>query len=81
MGNESKDKIEPEVKELRVSVVDIEECRPKPSQKNRQKWFASSVRRVFNVQNKSEQSPWPKLIRRLLYLFSAALLLGIFAVV
>jgi hypothetical protein len=80
MGKEFKDGIEPGVNELKISVVDIEECLPKPPRGHRRQRLASSLRRVFDFRNKSEQSPWPQLVRRLIYLFLAALLLAIFAV-
>lgn len=76
-----KDGIEREVTEFKISVADIEECIPISPRKHRRQRLVLGLRRVFDFRNKSEQSPWPRLIRKLLLLFSAALLLGIFAVV
>jgi hypothetical protein len=80
MGKELRDDIEPGVTELKISVVDIEEGLSKSPFKSRPQRLASSLRRVLDFRNKSEQSPWPLLVRRLIYLFSAALLLAILAV-
>ncbi|KAE9372997.1 hypothetical protein N431DRAFT_438399 [Stipitochalara longipes BDJ] len=81
MGEKLKDDIEPAVKELNISVVDVEEGFPKYSRKTRRSRLASNFRKAFDFKNRSDLSPWPQLIRRLIYLFSAALLLAIFAVI
>jgi len=80
MGEKPEGPIEPEIQELKISVVDVEEGLPKYSRKTRRSRLASNFRRVFDFRNKSDPSPWPQLIRRLIYLFTAALLLAIFAV-
>jgi hypothetical protein len=80
MGKEAKDNIEPGMKELKVSVVDIEECISRRPRKSRRQQLAANLRRLLDFRNNSDPSPWPQLIRRLIYLFSAALLLAIFAV-
>ena len=80
MGKEANDDIEPGMKEFKVSVVDIEECISRPPRKPRRQQLAANLRRLLDFRNKSDPSPWPQLVRRLIYLFSAALLLAIFAV-
>ena len=72
--------IEPEINGLKVSVVDVEEGLPKYPRNTRRSRLASNFRKAFDFRNKTGPSPWPLLIRRLIYLFSAALLLAIFAV-
>jgi hypothetical protein len=79
-GEGNPDDIEPGMKELKVSVVDIEECISRPPRKPRRQQLAATLRRLVDFRNKSDPSPWPQLVRRLIYLFSAALLLAIFAV-
>ena len=80
MEEKPKGDIEPEIKELKVSVADVEEGLPKYSRKTRRSRLASNFRLAFDFKNKPGPSPWPLLIRRLIYLFSAALLLAILAV-
>jgi hypothetical protein len=80
MGKEVKDGIGPGVEELKVSAVDIEECIARPPRKPRRQQLNTNIRRLLDFRNKSDPSPWPQLVRRLIYLFSAALLLAIFAV-
>jgi hypothetical protein len=80
MGKDVKDNIEPGVEEVKVSAVDIEECISQPPRKPRRQQLAANLRRILDFRNKSDASPWPQLVRRLIYLFSAALLLAIFAV-
>jgi hypothetical protein len=80
MGKEVKDEIEPGWEELKVSAVDIEECISRPPRKPRRQQLITNLRRLLDFRNKSDPSPWPQLVRRLIYLFSAALLLAIFAI-
>jgi hypothetical protein len=80
MGNDISDEKVPEVK---VSVVDIEEALPQYStteKRSRLRRCASMFRRSLHRRNSSEESPWPKLIRRALYLFAIALILCAVAV-
>jgi hypothetical protein len=57
----------------KVSVVEVEAGLPRfPRRNNRVQRFGSLVRRSFQRRNPSE-SPWPKLVRRTLYLLTAAL--------
>jgi hypothetical protein len=77
MGKDITGGFEAEVNELKVSVVDIEECLPKPSRRRRTQQLASRLLRGFDFH---EESPWPKLIRRALHLLLGALLLAIIAV-
>jgi hypothetical protein len=71
------------VPSLKISVVDLEEGLPQyvPPEK-RQRWreCVSLLRRSLHRRNPSEESPWPKLVRRALYLFSSALVLFTIAV-
>ncbi|TVY56102.1 Altered inheritance of mitochondria protein 6-like [Lachnellula cervina] len=66
-----KKEIEPQVK-----VVDIEEGVPRSQCKTRARRFGSVLRRSFQRSNKSETSPWPKLVRRILYLLTVTLFLA-----
>ena len=66
----------PEKKEVepKISVVDIEEGVPRSEKgTTRVRRFGSVLQRSFQRRNKSEESPWPKLVRRILYLLTAAL--------
>ena len=80
MGENLKHDIEPETNELKISVVDVEDGLPKYAPKTRRSRLASNFRKAFDFKNTPGPNPWPLLIRRLIYLFSAALLLAIFAV-
>ncbi|TVY90527.1 Altered inheritance of mitochondria protein-like protein [Lachnellula willkommii] len=63
--------------EPRVTVVDIEEGVPRSQKcKTRVRRFGSVLRRSFQRSNKSEASPWPKLVRRILYLVTVILCLA-----
>jgi hypothetical protein len=71
------DKVDPE---LKVSVVDIEEG-PRPSRsRQRLRSCISILQRSFHRRNDSEESPWPKLVRKTLYLLTAIVGLAIIAV-
>lgn len=65
----------------KVSVVEMEEGLPqytRPEKIKKQQWwrrFGSVCRRSIHRHNKEEESPWPKLMRRLLYMFGATLIL------
>jgi hypothetical protein len=75
MANNISDKAIPEAK---VSVVDMEEGLPQyppPARRQRLKNCASLLRRSLNRNDHSEESPWPKLVRRTLYAISVVLIL------
>jgi hypothetical protein len=58
----------------KVSVVEVEVGLPRsPRRNNRVQRFGSLARRTFQRGNPSEESPWPQLVRRTLYLLTAAL--------
>lgn len=80
MGNDISDKAEPEMK---VTVIDIEEGLPRyvaTEKQSRWRTCVSLFRRSLQRRNQSEESPWPKLIRHMLYLFATALVLFAIAV-
>jgi hypothetical protein len=71
------DKVDPE---LKVSVVDIEEG-TRPSKSSQRLWSCISIlQRSFHRRNDSEESPWPKLVRKTLYLLTAVVGLATIAV-
>jgi hypothetical protein len=75
MKNKISEKTEDEPK---VSVTDMEEGVPRSQgRKTRVRRFGSALRRSFQRRNQSEESPWPKHVRRTLYLLTAALGLAI----
>lgn len=79
MKKATSDKSDPEIK---VTIVDIEEGSPDPSISRSKRCcnnFTSLLRRSYHRRNKSEESPWPKLVRRTLYLITTALIFGIIA--
>jgi len=76
MGRDLTDGVEPG---LKVLVVDVEEGHPKSESKSHLLRFTSVLRRSFNRQ-KSGESPWPRIVRHCLYLFTAALALAVIAI-
>jgi len=61
---------------LKVSVVDIEEgIRTPKAKKNRLRRFIAVLRRTFS-RNDSGESPWPRIVRHIIYLLTAALALA-----
>lgn len=71
MEKDMSDKLEPSVQ---VAGVDIEEGLPPQPSKHKRRFFnfTSLLRRSIHRRNKSEESPWPQIIRRILYFFVAA---------
>lgn len=60
--------------EHRLSVVDIEEGAPRSqSRKTRVRRFGSVLRRSLQRGNEFEESPWPRLVRKTIYLLTATL--------
>lgn len=75
MGGDISDKSEPDMK---VTVVDLEEGLPQYAATEKQSRWRTCVslfRRSLQRRNPSEESPWPKLIRHMLYLLLTALVL------
>jgi len=71
------DKLDPE---LKVSVVDIEEGTRPSRSGHRLRSCISILQRSFRRRNDSEESPWPKLVRKTLYLLTAIVGLATIAV-
>jgi hypothetical protein len=71
------DKVDPE---LKVSVVDIEEGTRPSRSGHRLRSCISILQRSFRRRNDSEESPWPKLVRKTLYLLTAIVGLATIAV-
>ena len=77
MMNDISDKEDPE---LKVSVVDIEDGVGPSRSKQRLRSCISILQRSFRRRLDSEESPWPKLVRRTLYLLTAVVGLATIAV-
>lgn len=72
------DKVDPE---LKVSVLDIEEGIRPSKFRQRLRGCISILERSLHRRNDSEESPWPKLVRKILYLLTAIVGLATIAVI
>ncbi len=83
MEDKIPEKSKPHVKVSVTSVIDIEEGHPPISQPKVQRLhrFGLILRRPFLGRNISDESPWLKVARRALYLFTAVIVLAVIAVV
>lgn len=76
---EAAEKMKPEPN---VSIVELEEGLPRPRLSRRTKywtWIRSTIsmlRRAFDRKNQEDGSPWPKIVRHLVYVLTAAVILG-----
>ncbi|CZR65895.1 uncharacterized protein PAC_15795 [Phialocephala subalpina] len=74
---EVSEKVKPEPK---ISIVELEAGLPRRSRRTRYRnWMRntkSMLRRAFDRKSPTEESPWPKIVRHLLYIFTAAVILA-----